>query len=1767
MQMQSLSGAIAAVIFLTQNPDAVNAQSCADAVGVSIGKKPSSLPIVEHTTGKGKVIRGVIRTDLNHAQAKEIDPYTFRKSGGFFIREKYLSEMGDVAFTPEASSVEGGVQKAQEQTEEQKQAIAQEQAAAKQEQARARSAERLRGVADKMLADAQGELGRERLTNTHKRAREAASSIADATRASGIAKTMGNLADAIASGQADKLAGLTSRTQVELLDSMLRRAQYERWIAEGKNHTEKERLKGSPLTEQDVAFTKMPEVFMHRGHGRDIAAALAGKKGYVKASAWAYSKIGSAWSDDNVYTLSPSEYDMAKTVIKGMESVGKKQTVWQLVEGMARIDRLGRMGIKNTNDLHAALKEYLQFRDGGIKEDPVKAAERKLVGQKVGIDFFPTPKSLAQRMVELAGIEQGDRVLEPSAGSGNIADAAKAAGAKVDTIEVSHQLRELLGLKGHTVIGHDFEMEDYSGRYYDAVLMNPPFSDRKDALHIMRAFDLLKKGGTLVAIAGEGVFFGSDAKAVGFRDWLKEHKAHIEKLPEGTFMDKTLLATTGANARLIVMTRRTATGDVTSDDHLQDTGKGDDLDRQIAEAELAVKALDEEISAATAIADNPDQRTAQQLVSEGFEPYRALGENGFIESALQDKLYLGRRIASIRGRNPTSDVVFIIDQRGDASIFIRHAQVNPQSDDAFALAAQTEEDRRQKEAADKAALAKEEQERIAAERKAKADRDAADFQLTGSNRPADVAMAAGQADLFSPMTRGQKEAAKNLPKAEDTISDADYAQVVEAAKYLKDIVYSLDNLLGDDKRLLLSLSSPLGKSGRDTILMDTFGIDRNLAHTIHNRMDDSKPHKLRDIDMTDAFDTFPMLKKIIDDVKEELRLRDERKAAKEVKKAEPQAAGAAGADDLKTDVVVDDDLLEIGKADTKKSPSDVSYALRMDQQGVMPGKLTYLNEYIKTGRFSIDDVSASWEKTRAYIRKKHGNVVGLYRADAPKNEHHPDTTILLMGDKKLASRFALDGRKMKRFRVSVDDIVGLNVTPSGYYEFLVKKPVQDEQAAGDDMDPNSPNYRYRDTGYVAATRKEQAQSQIRIARDSGHQVTLQMIDWEAIEENPRVAKELIIKSNLFGKVDWEALKAAGMTPEAGFLIDRVYASIAPEPEGEGTQTRRNYALALQSLRDRLESCKTVQQVTDVLEEVREELTGFQLSSDEEAEYTALDEQYSALVKEEQALEDQSKEPYSRQQQSWSEMLLLEREADKRARRGWKPEPGSAEKIAAAKKQHADDERVWRDILNANKPRREEIRQQRTELSKQRRTIKENAQKRNLMESPATLGWITFGKRFFSLLHWRRSSGSDTFAGHVVNAKAGRIGGWEWAEKDRATKTVKEPTKKEVRFHLKVTEQFDRKGGKPVSVVTTEDLQKTFGLRHIVSGNWVLKDPLSAKFHVENAAGAFLDMGDMLGIDPSVLGLGGRLALGFGAFGKGNAGFGGAAAAHYDPTHRVINLTKMKGGGALGHEYFHALDNLIHEMVNGKVSEKGDQFVSITPELVPAGPLRDAFAELRVAMLTGTVRLNESITLKPNDKRLAAHNIDTPRASPIAQAIKDAGGIEAAVMAVKTKLMPTDKRREKIRNDWIRIAVAYYSPEGTTEVMVPTGPKVSSFKAEAVILDQGVTDKYWSQSNEMASRAFQAYLEDRLASADRRNDYLSAYADNKHYVDPFEGDKKPFPEGEERKRINAAFDKMFDVIRSQQILEKAAANKPLMDAMFPDFDPESEIAEILSQLVA
>lgn len=48
--------------------------------------------LIEHITGRGKRLTGIVRTDLTRAEAEEIDAATFRKNGGWFIRSKHLGD-------------------------------------------------------------------------------------------------------------------------------------------------------------------------------------------------------------------------------------------------------------------------------------------------------------------------------------------------------------------------------------------------------------------------------------------------------------------------------------------------------------------------------------------------------------------------------------------------------------------------------------------------------------------------------------------------------------------------------------------------------------------------------------------------------------------------------------------------------------------------------------------------------------------------------------------------------------------------------------------------------------------------------------------------------------------------------------------------------------------------------------------------------------------------------------------------------------------------------------------------------------------------------------------------------------------------------------------------------------------------------------------------------------------------------------------------------------------------------------------------------------------------------------------------------------------------------------------------------------------------------------------------------------------------------------------------------------------------------------------
>jgi Domain of unknown function (DUF3560) len=165
--------------------------------------------------------------------------------------------------------------------------------------------------------------------------------------------------------------------------------------------------------------------------------------------------------------------------------------------------------------------------------DAMKASLKAGVQVVSADQLFPTPPDLCARMVRLAGIGEGDRVLEPSAGTGNIVQAIRARGGKPFPIEIDPRLANLAA-----AVCADFLSIHRQKDFVDAVVMNPPFKDGADIKHILHALTFLKPGGRLVAICAGG------PRQI---EQLRPLCDTWEPLPEGTF------AGTGVHAVLLTM--------------------------------------------------------------------------------------------------------------------------------------------------------------------------------------------------------------------------------------------------------------------------------------------------------------------------------------------------------------------------------------------------------------------------------------------------------------------------------------------------------------------------------------------------------------------------------------------------------------------------------------------------------------------------------------------------------------------------------------------------------------------------------------------------------------------------------------------------------------------------------------------------------------------------------------------------------------------------------------------------------------------------------------------------------------------------------------------------------------------------------------------------------------------------------------------------------------------------------------------------------------
>ncbi|TAI67595.1 DUF3560 domain-containing protein [Bradyrhizobium sp. Leo170] len=126
----------------------------------------------------------------------------------------------------------------------------------------------------------------------------------------------------------------------------------------------------------------------------------------------------------------------------------------------------------------------------------------------VAPQLFETPPNLAADVVELAEISEHHSVLEPSAGTGRLVQAVKAAiSARVELIavEINPKLANLLRSHGtKTHCGDFLECSPIHLGRFDRIVMNSPFERGADIQHIEHARTFLRPGGRLVAICADG---------------------------------------------------------------------------------------------------------------------------------------------------------------------------------------------------------------------------------------------------------------------------------------------------------------------------------------------------------------------------------------------------------------------------------------------------------------------------------------------------------------------------------------------------------------------------------------------------------------------------------------------------------------------------------------------------------------------------------------------------------------------------------------------------------------------------------------------------------------------------------------------------------------------------------------------------------------------------------------------------------------------------------------------------------------------------------------------------------------------------------------------------------------------------------------------------------------------------------------------------------------------------------------------------------------
>lgn len=268
--------------------------------------------------------------------------------------------------------------------------------------------------------------------------------------------------------------------------------------------------------------------------------------------------------------------------------------------------------------------------------------------------------------------------------------------------------------------------------------------------------------------------------------------------------------------------------------------------------------------------------------------------------------------------------------------------------------------------------------------------------------------------------------------------------------------------------------------------------------------------------------------------------------------------------------------------------------------------------------------------------------------------------------------------------------------------------------------------------------------------------------------------------------------------------------------------------------------------------------------------------------------------------------------------------------------------------------------------------------------------------------------------------------------------------------------------------------------------------------------------------------------------------------------KVINLTKMHGAGSLAHEWWHGFDDYLGAKMGAKgmLSEQPRLYAPFQKliETIKYKPETPEQAAKRTEAQTERTQKNaagwlDSAVLGSLKRHGNEEQMETYAVLREAFLSGEAGSVEqisAFKKSVTGRVIPKSERE--------RLELFEHMLSGMQAQEAPQiGHVETDFYRNSVRMGKECEKDggYWDSNVEMTARAFACYIKDKLPY---QSDYLAGHAD---CAVTFVSDKdgkmevlKAYPEGEERRAINAVFDEIVADLKREQILTHSDVTLPL-----------------------